>query len=181
LSNCEGKELRPLFLGLWLLVLAGCGVAGPQSAIHNAQESGVINFAGAGLRLVYPVEWKETDILPEHAILVLRRGEQTLSFIVQPVNDPDVNAMERRAVEKYRTQFDNFELIESSSAHLGDLPARRIVFRARTRHGDDFEMMSTLAAYHGQGYAAIYTASPETFESGRADAQRIIDSVQFTK
>jgi len=172
-------------------LLAGCGSGnqtGPQQP--TASEAGVINFADAryGLRLVYPIDWSESDVVAEHAVLVLHRNDESFTVLAQPVSETDLNAMERRAVEKYRGQFDRFELIESSSARLGGGPARRIVCRGSTRGGSgsggggqQFELMNTLAAYRGQGYAAIYAASPATFEKGRADAQRIIDSVQFTK
>jgi hypothetical protein len=172
--------LRPLFLSL--LLLAGCSSAGPKSAVDNATQSGVINFADArsGLRLVYPVGWNESDVLPQHTLLLLHRDDESFSIIAQPVGETDLNAMERRAVDKYRGQFEKFELLESSAAKLGALPARRIVFRGNA-HGDQLQMMSTLAAAGGQGYAAVYVASPSIFQTGRADAQRIIDSVQFAK
>ena len=124
---------------------------------------------------MYPIDWSESDVVAEHAVLVLHRNDESFTVLAQPVRETDLNAMERRAVEKYRGQFDKFELIESLAARLGGVPARRIVCRGSTRGGSggpgqEFELLNTLAVYRGQGYAAIYAASPATFEKGRADA-----------
>ncbi len=169
-------------------MLAGCVSGTKNGGTSSPGEAGVINFADAkhGVRLVYPAQWSEHNFLkPKQALLLLTRGDEMLSLVAQdsggkPVTSSDLPAMEQRAVEKYRKEFSNFELIDSADTTLGGQPARRIEFAGK-KLGMSFHTLNVLSAHNGTGYAAIYMADPTTFNVGRSGAEEILASLEFSK
>jgi hypothetical protein len=147
-----------------------------------------MNFVDAkhGVRLVYSDAWKERGFLkPKQALILLTRGDEALSLVARdnatkPVTSAELPAMEQRMLEKYRKEFSDFELIESADATLGGEPARRVIFTGK-KLGMSVQVMNLLSSHAGTGYALMYMAPPASFTAGRADAEKVIESVRFSK
>jgi hypothetical protein len=147
-----------------------------------------MNFVDAkhGVRLVYSDVWKERGFLkPRQALILLTRSDEALSLVAQnnaskSVTSADLPAMEQRMIEKYRKEFADFDLLESADATLGGEPARRVVFTGK-KLGMSVQVMNLLSSHAGTGYALMYMAPPASFIAGRADADEVIESVEFSK
>jgi hypothetical protein len=189
-------RLAQLLTSIGVVVLVGCaGGSGTKSSVTQSDGNVVTTYDDPkrGMRLTYPGDWEEQSIpfmlRPKGTIIVLRAQSDvgadkmppTISVVAnEKSSSATLEQMQQQMIDKAKSQFSDFKLIESTDAMLGTESAKRIVYTG-TKMGVSVQVMNVIAQRAGKGFAVAYSADPEVFAQELPDVQKVIESIRWVK
>lgn len=188
--------MHRLSIILVCLALIGCASSSGTKSVEKLSDGNVVTTYDDfkhGLRLTYPGDWEEQSIpfmlRPKGTIIVLRAQSDlaadkmppTISVVAnEKASGATLDKMQQQVIDKAKSQFTDFKLIESTDAMLGTESAKRIVYTG-TKMGVSVQVMNVIAQHAGKGFAVAYSADPEVFSQELPDVQKVVESIRWAK
>jgi hypothetical protein len=201
--NLHSKHMFQLTLAL-LASLSSGYIMFPSDGIYNAATaqpltgpSGGMNMSGnqttgssivgnlapynnpnLGFSLEYPSDWQKEESLsftsPRGG--TGDRAPEVINVITEvlPSSDFSLDSYTAAAMGQVES-FENFQLLNSSSTTLGELPAHMIVYTF-TDEQTPLQNLQAWTVKDGMAYVITYGGVPEEFNSSLPALQRVLDS-----
>jgi hypothetical protein len=136
------------------------------------------NNPNLGFSLEYPTNWQKEESLtftsPQGG--TGDRAPEVINVVTEvlPSSDFSLDSYTDAAMGQVES-FENFQLINSSSTTLGELPAHMIVYTF-TDEQTPLQNLQAWTVKDGMAYVITYGAVPEEFEGSLPALQRVLDS-----
>lgn len=168
------------------IATAGCTTNNSSSTGSETTAAAPMNtYTGHGFTMQYPNDWVKyepgngSDVV---VLFALPTHNDTENLNVVTFDNPEnvtLEALVADATDQVQ-QFANFTQISARNTTLGGAPAYTVTYTATI--GDvPLKVMQVWAIHNGTAYDVTYNAAPGTFDAYLGQAQRTIDSFQFTE
>ncbi len=139
-----------------------------------------------GFEVGYPSDWEQKQAAGTVvAFLSPQEGSddnfrENVNVVAESVpSSVDLEFYTDRTLDKLKNFISDMKVEESVSAKLGSEPAHRIIYTG-TQSGVHARFLQVWALHSGTAYVVTYTGSIDGFDGFKDEADRMLDSFEFT-
>lgn len=172
----EVKKILCIILAL--VCCAGFAACSKDEGVPDGYQ--LVSGDDVAYRFYAPTQWSLNTGSDVDSVYYsdIDRSMVMVSFYLPDEDQKNVDALWTYVENQYKSQYKNYQLIESAAATLGGKNAKSYTFTANI--GDtDYKIMQVVAGYKDYYYMLSYMTSPELFDLHLADVNGMIGVFSF--
>ena len=173
---------------LALSVFSGCAEEKETTVQTTTPPPGFITYENSthGIKIMYPQEWEKLENYMGTTVLFrspLENSSDTFQENVNIAYETVTSSMTLKdytdlSIDQIKNTFEGIELIESNSANLAGVPAKRVVFKGK-QYGYDLKWLQFYLLKGNKAYMITYTAEENKFDKYMSTVQTMVNTFEI--